>query len=55
MILGIDASNIRSGGGLVHLAQLLEASNPTNHRYEKIVVWASQSTLNSLIERPWLI
>ena len=55
MIIGIDASNISSGGGLTHLEQLLEVSTPTKHKYDKIVVWAAQSTLNSLVDRPWLI
>ena len=35
MILGIDASNIRLGGGLTHLVELLDASDPVKHQFEK--------------------
>jgi glycosyltransferase involved in cell wall biosynthesis len=54
MRLGIDASNIRSGGGLTHLVQLLAAADPCAHGFESVVVWASRATLARLEERPWL-
>jgi glycosyltransferase involved in cell wall biosynthesis len=55
MILGIDASNIRSGGGVTHLVELLRAVNPTDFGFDRVVVWSSQNTLRVLEERPWLI
>ena len=55
MILGIDASNVRSGGGHTHLVQLLESLNPRKHQFKKIVIWSKQSILNSLEDHPWLI
>lgn len=55
MILGIDASNIRGGGGVTHLAELLRAAEPKRHGFEQVVVWAPRTTLERLIERAWLI
>lgn len=52
--IGIDASNIRTGGGLTHLESLLNMSKPQKHGFEKIYVWASDSTLEQLPSLPWL-
>lgn len=54
MILGIDASNIRGGGGVTHLVELLTAANPEEYGYSKVVVWSKQSTLDRIPSRPWL-
>lgn len=55
MILGIDASNISSGGGVTHLRELLRAARPTEFGFDKVVVWSPLSTLASLEDYPWLI
>jgi len=55
MRLGIDASNIRSGGGIVHLTRLLAAADPPAHGFEAVVVWAPAQTLARLVGRPWLV
>jgi glycosyltransferase involved in cell wall biosynthesis len=55
MILGIDASNIRAGGGLTHLVELLRAANPLAHGFSQVWVWSGQSTLNCIADRPWLV
>ena len=55
MILGVDASNIRSGGGVTHLMELLEAANPTAFGFSQVIVWGGQQTLNKIEERPWLV
>lgn len=44
MIIGIDASNIRSGGGLTHLSKLLNAFNPNTLPVKRIIVWANKHT-----------
>jgi glycosyltransferase involved in cell wall biosynthesis len=54
MRLAIDASNIRAGGGLTHLAELLRAAKPDVHRFDQIVIWGQRATLDRLEERPWL-
>lgn len=54
MILGINASNIRQGGGVTHLVELLRAADPPAHGFEKVVVWSVPSTLDRIEARPWL-
>lgn len=53
--IGIDASNIRSGGGLTHLKEILEHADPVTFDIDKIIVWSSTKTLKCLPESPWLI
>ncbi len=54
-ILGIDASNISSGGGIVHLRELLRAANPLQHGFLKVIIWSCDSTLDKIDNYPWLI
>ncbi len=53
-ILGIDASNIRAGGGITHLSQFIAAANPHQYGFRKVVVWSGAATLRELPEREWL-
>jgi len=53
MRLGIDASNIRTGGGLTHLAELLNAAEPYKHGITRVTVWAGKQTIDSLPVKPW--
>lgn len=55
MRICIDASNLRAGGGITHLHEVLKRADPSTHGFEQIVVWASARTLSKLQERPWLI
>lgn len=52
--LGIDATNIRQGGGLTHLSQLLQASDPIAEGIGRVTVLANQATAAALPVRPWL-
>ena len=54
MILGIDASNIRAGGGLTHLSEMLAFSAPQEAGFKKVVVWGSENTLSKLPNKDWL-
>ena len=54
MRVGIDASNIRSGGGLTHLREVLAAANPLKHGIDQVMVWASRSTAEQMPTRTWL-
>ena len=54
MILGINATNIRQGGGVTHLVELLRAADPPAHGFEKVVVWSIASTLERIEARSWL-
>jgi len=55
VILGIDASNIRSGGGVTHLVELLRIASPTANGFSRVIVWSGQQTLNQIEDRPWLV
>lgn len=54
MILGIDASNIRGGGGVTHLVELLGAAEPKQSGFERVVVWAAPRTLAAIADHSWL-
>lgn len=54
MILGIDASNIRGGGGVTHLSELLRAAEPKNYGFDSVILWASPSTLAAIPDQTWL-
>jgi glycosyltransferase involved in cell wall biosynthesis len=54
MILGIDATNIRTGGGLTHLKEVLSNATPSQFGFDKVVVWSSQETLDKLANLDWL-
>ena len=53
-ILGIDASNISTGGGLTHLVELLNAVNPNLYGFRRVVIWSSKSTLSAIDDTDWL-
>ncbi len=55
MILGIDAFNIRAGGGVTHLVELLRAADPVKNGFEKVIVWGCSSTLCKIDDRSWLL
>lgn len=50
----IDASNIREGGGVTHLSELLHAASLDKHGFESILIFAPQSTLDAIESKPWL-
>ena len=55
MILGIDASNLRGGGGVTHLVELLRAAEPLSHGFSTVIVWSGKATLGRIEARPWLV
>jgi glycosyltransferase involved in cell wall biosynthesis len=54
LIVGIDAANLRGGGGVTHLIELLAAAAPGEHGIERVVVWSGKATAAKLPQRPWL-
>lgn len=55
MRLGIDASNLRQGGGVTHLAEMLRAADAEGQGFEQVHVWGGQATLARIEERTWLV
>ena len=54
MKIGVDASNIITGGGLTHLRELLEALSAYQNRFREIHIWACENTLAQLSDKEWL-
>lgn len=54
LVVGIDAANIRGGGGVTHLTELLQAAEPSEYGIRKVIVWGGQKTLQALEDRLWL-
>lgn len=54
LIIGIDAANLRSGGGVTHLVELLNAATPASQGIDRVVVWTGPTTAARLPSRPWL-
>ena len=53
--IGIDGANIRLGGGVTHLLELLSAIDAQQMQVDKIYLWAGKQTLEQMPERDWLI
>lgn len=54
LAIGIDASNIRAGGGITHIQQLLVAMAPDKSVIDRIIVYGGSASLGRLPERDWL-
>lgn len=55
MIIGVDASNIRSGGGQNYLVRILEHADPLASGISRVMVWSGSRTAARLPKREWLI
>lgn len=53
-VIGVDASNIRGGGGVTHLTRLLTAADPAAAGISRMIVWSVDATLAALPEASWL-
>ncbi|HDD62165.1 MAG: glycosyltransferase family 1 protein [Chloroflexota bacterium] len=45
MIIGIDASNLRAGGGITHLRETLARLEPEKFGIDEVIVWGGKDTL----------
>lgn len=55
LVIGIDGANLRQGGGVTHLIELLRSAKPHEHGISQMVVWSNASTLAAIEDRPWLV
>jgi glycosyltransferase involved in cell wall biosynthesis len=53
--IGIDATNLRQGGGITHLAELLNELKPEELGISRVVLWAGSAMNARLPNFPWLI
>ena len=54
-IIGIDATNIRSGGGVTHLVEVLRVARPEAYSIDRVVIWGGTSIINIIEDKPWLV
>lgn len=54
MIVGVDGSNLRSGGAITYFKRMLGSATPEDVGVERVRVWGDRVTLDLLSERPWL-
>ncbi len=54
LTIGIDATNLRRGGGVTHLKELLRVARFDASDIDRVVVWGGRAILNALDDRPWL-
>ena len=54
MIVGVDASNLRSGGSVSHLTNIMAEGDPPAVGIRELIVWGGRKILDELPERPWL-
>lgn len=54
LTIGIDAGNLRRGGGVTHLVELLRVVQPEAYGIDRMVVWGGEATLSALDNRSWL-
>jgi glycosyltransferase involved in cell wall biosynthesis len=52
--IGIEAANIRAGGGVTHLVQILRNLQPDELGIGSVLVWCSRGVAERLPSRPWL-
>ena len=52
--VGIDAGNLRMGGGITHLTELLQVAEPQKYNISEVTVWGGRQILDQLPTRPWL-
>lgn len=53
-VIVIDASNLIQGGGLTHLIEILSRCKPLKHKFNKIIIWAPNNTLNRIEDFDWI-
>jgi len=54
LILGIDLSNIRLGGGITHINELLSKFDCSGDTFNKVILWGPITTLDQLPNHSWL-
>ena len=53
--VAVDASRVRSGGGVAHLLGILSETDIEQYGIKQVHVWSYQALLAVLPDRPWLI
>jgi glycosyltransferase involved in cell wall biosynthesis len=54
LVVGIDATNLRQGGGRTHLIEFLRVAKPERFGVNKVIIWGGSETLSLIDNKPWL-
>jgi len=54
IIIGVDGANVRSGGGVTYLVELMASLDPVRDNFQKVVVWGSRDLENKIVCRDWI-
>ncbi len=49
----IDGSNLRSGGGVTHITEILNNISDEKQAFDEVVLFSNHNTLGKIQERPW--
>lgn len=52
--IGIDATNLRRGGGRTHLIELICSVCPSDNSVKRVIVWGGRETTDVLSDKEWL-
>ena len=52
--IGIDATNIREGGGLHHLRDVLSSFNRSSLNIKDVIIWTNNSIISVLPKFDWI-
>ena len=54
-IIAINAYNIRAGGGITHLTEIIKHLDFEKFIFKKVIIFASEYTLSKIENKPWLV
>ena len=54
MIIGFNATNILSPGGILHLQNILGHADPSKDNFSKVILWAPEKIIKNLPKKNWL-
>lgn len=54
LVIGIDAANIRLGGGVTHLTQILSHLDQESMGVDRVIIWGGKNLLDRISPRHWL-
>jgi glycosyltransferase involved in cell wall biosynthesis len=52
--VAIDGSNLRSGGPITHITEVLRHATPSAHGIRRVTIWGGKVTLARMPKLPWL-
>ena len=52
--IGIDASNLKQGGGLTHLFEIITSIDLKKHNFSKVIIWGNEKLFLEIDDYSWL-